>query len=315
MNILKEKTKNNLNNEAVIFDFQKYSIHDGPGIRTIVFIKGCPLSCIWCSNPESQDMKPQVVFFEKNCIDCGKCISICPRSALKKVSELKIIDRELCDSCGKCADGCPANAMRKWGKEYTVEEVLSEVIKDQPFYRRSGGGVTLSGGEPLTVPDFSLKLLKKLKENFINTTIETSGFGRWEDLKNLMEYTDIVLYDIKHVNPKKHKELTGVDNKLILENLKKAVESGISKIILRVPLVPGFNDAEENIKGIFELASSYKIAKINFLPYHRLGEAKYDRLGMNYKLNGLKPSPDSYYLEKINKIEAQYPEIEVELGG
>jgi len=118
MNILKEKTKNNLNNEAVIFDFQKYSIHDGPGIRTIVFIKGCPLSCIWCSNPESQDMKPQVVFFEKNCIDCGKCISICPRSAIKKVSELKIIDRELCDSCGKCADGCPANAMRNCGRGF-----------------------------------------------------------------------------------------------------------------------------------------------------------------------------------------------------
>lgn len=300
--------------KAVIFNFQKFSIHDGPGIRTIVFIKGCPLRCRWCSNPESLTKNPQLVRFEDNCIACEKCIKVCPVSAIKKINDSIIINRSICNNCGICVDSCPSNSLRMWGKEYTVDEVLEEVMRDLPFYRSSGGGVTISGGEPLTEPEFSLELLKKLKQNFISTAIETSGYGKWRDLKNILDYTDVVMFDIKHVDPVKHKQLTGLDNNLIMDNLRKIVAYNKSKVILRVPFIHGYNDDPENIEQIFELAWGHGIKEINFLPYHRLGQTKYDKLEMKYGLRNLKPKSRDFYLEKLQQNVNNYPEIKILLG-
>ena len=335
MEKIRTKAKEGTNVKAAIFDFQKYSIHDGPGIRTIVFLKGCPLKCIWCSNPESQVRKPQVVYFDSSCINysnkkvkdsldsdskpvseiCKKCEEACPKSAIKIVYGKVNINKAKCDDCGICVEKCPSNSLRFWGKEYTVDEVVEEVMKDHAFYRRSGGGVTLSGGEPLMEPVFAFELLKKLKENFINTAIETCGFGSWHNLKKLLDYTDVILFDIKHVDPLKHHELTGVDNKIILENLKKAVAYDKSKVIVRVPLVPGYNTDFESLDGIYKLIDKLGVREIHFLPYHRLGESKYEKLNMDYNLKGLKTESNEFFNGLLKEFVSKYPKTKTQVGG
>ena len=252
---------------AMIFDIERNSYVDGPGIRTTVFLKGCPLSCVWCHNPESQSFEKQIMFYKSKCIGCGKCREVCPNN-LKS-----------CDFCGRCELYCPADARKICGKEYTTDEVLKEIVKDKPFYENSGGGVTLSGGEPLAQYDFSLELLKKAKENGIHTAIETCGYAEKSKILEIAKYVDLFLFDCKETDQELHKKYTGVDNKIILENLKALSDAG-SKIILRCPIIPGFNDRAEHFKGISEIADKFSgIEHIEIEPFHPHGESKYSALG------------------------------------
>ena len=221
---------------AMIFDIERNSYVDGPGIRTTVFLKGCPLSCVWCHNPESQSFEKQIMFYKSKCIGCGKCREVCPNN-LKS-----------CDFCGKCELYCPADARKICGKEYTIDEVLKEIVKDKPFYENSGGGVTLSGGEPLAQYDFSLELLKKAKENGIHTAIETCGYAEKSKILEIAKYVDLFLFDCKETNPELHKKYTGVDNKIILDNLKALSDAG-SKIILRCPIIRALTTVQSILKG------------------------------------------------------------------
>ena len=255
---------------AMIFDIERNSYVDGPGIRTTVFLKGCPLSCVWCHNPESQSFEKQIMFYKSKCIGCGKCREVCPNN-LKS-----------CDFCGKCELYCPADARKICGKEYTTDEVLKEIVKDKPFYENSGGGVTLSGGEPLAQYDFSLELLKKAKENGIHTAIETCGYAEKSKILEIAKYVDLFLFDCKKTDQELHKKYTGVDNKIILDNLKALSDAG-SKIILRCPIIPGFNDRAEHFKGISEIAGKLSgIEHIEVEPFHPHGESKYSALGRKY---------------------------------
>ena len=267
------------NNRGLVFSIERYAIYDGPGIRTIIFLKGCPLNCLWCANPEGQSSIPSLVLLPDKCIGCGRCVEVCPTHAGHKMESGHFwVDRELCENCGLCAEACYSGARVIFGKVMYVNQVIDEIMKDIVFYKNSGGGVTLSGGEPLAQARFAQEILKECKNKGINTAIETSGFGPWKDLKSILEYTDLVLYDIKHMNSQKHFEGTGRDNELILENAKKIAMLNIPMII-RLPVIPEFNDSEDNIEELLTFAKELKVKEIDFLPYHELGVAKYNQLG------------------------------------
>ena len=244
--------------KGTVFNIQRFCVNDGPGIRTTVFLKGCPLSCVWCHNPESQRFEPEILFYKDKCTGCGRCK--CVTAA----------DRDFV-----CFNG----AKEICGKTVSANEVTAEVLKDKPFYKNSGGGVTLSGGEPLAQYDFSLDLLKKAKENGIHTAVETCGYAEKSKILEIAKYVDLFLFDCKETDPELHKEYTGVDNKIILDNLKALSDAG-SKIILRCPIIPGFNDRAEHFKGISETAEKFiGIEHIEIEPFHPLGESKYSALG------------------------------------
>ena len=252
---------------ATIFDIERNSFVDGPGIRTTVFFKGCNLKCAWCHNPESQDFKPQMMFYKDKCKGCGKCKGFCPNHL------------ESCDLCGKCAVFCPVDARRVCGRTYTIDEVFEEVIKDKAFYENSGGGVTFSGGECMLQIDFLLEILKKCKENGIHTTVDTAGHIPFESFEKILPYTDLFLYDIKCFDSEKHQKYVGVGNKIILENLKKLFKAKV-KIWIRIPVISGVNDSIEEmqlIKGFLD--KNGKPEKIELLPYHAMGENKYAAIG------------------------------------
>ena len=253
--------------KAMIFDIQRNSYVDGPGIRTTVFFKGCPLCCVWCHNPESQSAKPQMLFYKNKCTGCGKCREKCP-SALEK-----------CDLCGKCTLYCPHDAREICGKEYTVDEVLREVVKDKKFYENSGGGVTFSGGECMLQIDFLEEILKACKENGIHTAVDTAGHVPYERFEKILPYTDLFLYDIKCFDSKKHREYTGVGNEWILENLKRLLATN-TPVWVRIPIIPTVNDTEEEMQSIKAyIFSCGKPEKIELLPYHAMGEHKYTAIG------------------------------------
>lgn len=276
-------------------------MHDGPGIRTLVFLKGCPLRCLWCANPESQEPIPQISSLYNRCIGCDICKKVCPQNAITLIDGVYKIDIELCDNCGLCAEECYAESKRIVGKEMTVEEVIDEIMKDSSFYKRSGGGVTFSGGEPLMQPDFLLEILKECKRLKVNTAIETSGYADSDVIKEIAKYLDLIYYDIKHIDPNKHKELTGLPNEKILDNLK-SLNDMRSSIIVRIPIIPTCNDDENNIKGIAEFCVRLKsIVRIELLPYHNLGESKYRSINKEYSLEGLE-KPTAEYMENICEI-------------
>lgn len=269
-----------------IFNIQRFSLHDGDGIRTIVFLKGCSLRCKWCSNPESQSFGKELMFKEINCIKCGKCIEVCKNGAISFEEGSIKINRELCKSCGVCSIACCSNALEIMGKEMTVQELFKEVVKDKVFYEESGGGITLSGGEALLQPEFSSELLKACKLNGINTTIETAGNVPKDNLIKVMKYVDTFLYDIKVMDGNKHKEYTLVSNEKIIENLCLLAKN--NKVIIRIPLIKGVNDSEDNIEELLNMVNTIGgIKEIHLLPYHKLGVSKYMALGRTYELDDL----------------------------
>lgn len=293
-------------NEAVVFNIQRFSTHDGPGIRTIVFLKGCPLQCEWCSNPESIERYPEIWFVPVKCIkgDCHKCLEVCPCGALQAVEGVVGgIDRSQCTLCMKCAEACPSGAIEQIGRWMTKEEVLKEIEKDLIFYNSSGGGVTFSGGEPALSSEFVSKVAKACKEEGIHVALETCGAVQSESLEKVLPFVDLVLYDVKHIDPQKHKEGTGVSNDLILDNLIKIAPK--VRLWLRIPIIPGYNDSESHARGLAKFSRNLPIEKISLLPYHNAGERKYQRLGRRYSLRDT-PLPTNAHMERLKQILERY---------
>ncbi len=295
--------------KGLIFNIQKYSIHDGPGIRTLVFVKGCPLRCLWCCNPEGQTPQPEIMYYRNLCVSCGMCTKVCPRGASVFRDNSVVYNRELCTSCGACVRVCPTGARKLVGKYVTVDEVLSEVLKDMKFYVRSGGGLTVGGGEPLTQHEFVKELLRRAKEYAIHTAVETSLYAGPHIVKEVLRHTDYLFVDIKHVDPTKHLELTGVSNELILSNIRYVLSESlvdVSSFVIRIPIIPSVNDDYGSLRGIAEFIRSLKHeVSVELLPYHELGKHKYEALGREYALSN--PIwkvfiPSKEYLESISKF-------------
>ncbi|MEM2135063.1 MAG: glycyl-radical enzyme activating protein [Candidatus Jordarchaeaceae archaeon] len=287
--------------EAVIFNIERFSTEDGPGIRTVVFMKGCPLKCVWCHNPEGQSFQQEIFVFDRRCIDCGDCVQICPEKAIIVEDKTPKIDRDKCNNCGKCAEVCIPKAIEVVGKKMTPDEVLKEVKKDKVFYETSNGGVTLTGGEPISQIEFLEEFLKKCKEAGIHTAIETSGCTKWETYERILPYTDLVMYDLKEMDAEKSLEYVGIKPDLILENAEKM--SRVKPMWIRVPVIPGYTANEDNIRKIAEFIAEKlpSVERIDLLPHHRLGEPKYKNLGRKYALDGVKP-PDKEEMLKYKKI-------------
>jgi len=289
-----------------IFDIERFAIHDGPGIRTLVFTKGCSLRCLWCSNPESQKGGPEVWILKEKCVDCGACIEACPNNASFLYGKGAIrIDKDKCKNCGKCIAACLQYA-RKWvGETRTTQEILRKILKDLRAYRYSGGGVTIGGGEPADQAKGVKELAWKCKQYGINVGMETCGHTRWENLDEITEFMDFVFYDIKHMDSKAHRKLTGVSNDLIRMNAKRLSRKGVPMII-SVPFVPTLNDGEENIEMTARFISKLEsVVRVRLLPYFRSGISKYHNLQREYFNEALKP-PSDLQVQKAEEIFADY---------
>jgi len=288
--------------KARIVEIKRFAVHDGDGIRTTVFLKGCPLKCVWCHNPETIEFKPQLALYNNKCSLCGNCINCCPVGAHTISEEGHILDREKCVSCGKCENICFNGALKLYGREMSVSELMPILLEDKDFYETSGGGVTISGGECLMHPEFCEELLKRLKDEKIHTAVDTCGFVSKEVLDKVMPYTDIFLYDLKAFDEDVHIKCTGQSNKIILENLKYIDECG-KKVEIRIPYIPGFNDNQ--IPKIAEFLSKLKnITKVRVLPYHNYAGSKYAALSMNNTLPEKLPTNDEivmaeFYFQKL----------------
>lgn len=273
-----------------VFNIQRYSLHDGPGIRTVVFLKGCPLRCRWCSNPESQKPLPELAYNTSKCIGCNgcsRCNTSCVFGAIgNNESGCIHINRDNCRSCFKCVEQCPSKALHIFGREMHVSEIIKTVEADSAFYARSGGGLTISGGEPLMQSDFVVELVKEAKKHRIDTTMETCGYAPWEIVKSVAEnLSSSIIYDIKSMNSAKHKQYTGVANELIVNNLiRLRHEFPKLNILVRTPVIPGFNDSKSDISAIVDFISTLPNTSYALLPYHRLGQQKYEYLGRVYPL-------------------------------
>ncbi len=276
-----------------VFNIQKFCINDGPGIRTTVFLKGCPLRCAWCHNPESHKIAPELLYDADKCLHCGKCIATCPKGAHRFEGGEHVLYRSLCVACGACTSGCMANALEIAGSKKSVEDILTEVLKDKVFYENSGGGMTLSGGEPMMQFEFSYALMEAAHNQGIHTCIETCGFADTEEILKMARVTDLFLFDWKLTDPDLHKHYTGVDNQTIKQNLLALDEAG-AKTVLRCPIIPAINDNESHFDGIAELANQLQnILRIEIEPYHSLGESKYPRTGKESPLQRTEmPKPD-----------------------
>lgn len=298
--------------KAIITDIQRFSVHDGPGIRTLIFFKGCPLRCKWCQNPETYSPNKEIMYMAETCIGCTACVGICPQGGITWNGTSFVTNRSACICCGKCADICPTYARKLIGKEYTVDELVEISLSDMVFYKNSGGGVTLSGGEVTMQAQFAAELLRELKKNSINTAIETCGYAKEEDFCLVVQNTDYILFDIKHIDPQRHKEFVGVDNKLILSNLRVAVDMG-KRIYVRLPLIPDVNDDEATLKGIADVCNEMGLRDVHILPFHQAGQSKWHGLEKDYYFEG-KKSMDKVTPEKARELfEARG--ISVNIGG
>jgi choline TMA-lyase-activating enzyme len=287
------KTSCMLERKARIFNIQKYSIYDGPGIRTLVFFKGCPLRCRWCSNPEGLERKYQVMFQEELCIHCGQCVSVCPvhihylEATAGAVPRHKLHRDIDCKGCHACEDICPKQALSVVGKDMTISEVLDVVLQDDAFYRNSGGGITLSGGEVTMQPEFAVNLLMECKMAGIHTAIETCGYAKLDSLLQIAQFNDLFLFDIKQIDPEKHYSLTGVRNERILENLTALIQRG-HQVKVRMPLIKNLNTDEADIRGAMDFLQPFRQKKnfqgVDLLPYHKLGINKYKQLDKEYSI-------------------------------
>ena len=286
--------------KAMIFNIQKFSLHDGPGIRTTVFFKGCPLACLWCHNPESQNERQDLLYDREKCVMCGMCAKVCPQDAITAVGDSMVTDLTKCDFCGRCVIYCIPGAREIAGKTYTVPEVLDQVLRDRTFYEESGGGVTLSGGEPLLHIDFAEELLRSLKEEGIHTAVDTSGAVPFEYLQRAAKYTDLFLYDLKLIAEEKHQEFTGGSNQEIRENLRKLTEIH-DTIYLRIPIIEGVNAEDIFIEETLDLIAGLKIEEVHLLPYHSIAKHKYKKLGREYD-DGAMQVPPSATMERFRKM-------------
>jgi pyruvate formate lyase activating enzyme len=299
--------------KGFVFDIKKYAIHDGPGIRTTIFFKGCPLRCQWCHNPESWRTHPELGLRRGRCVRCGQCLEVCTNQAISLVEDQPVTDAGKCNLCGRCVDACVAGAREIIGQEMSVGQVMNEVEKDVIFYDQSGGGVTFSGGEPLMQSEFLLALLNQCRAQAVHTAVDTSCYAQPEIVKVISEKTDLFLCDLKHTDSNVHERFTGVGNNLILDNIKHLSEAG-KKVVLRIPVVPGFNDDQANIEATGKFAASLPgVSKVNILPYNRGGIEKSARLTAGTEPMQTEP-PDKEKMKSVAEILNKYG-LEVKIGG
>ncbi len=296
---------------GLVFDLQRFSLHDGHGIRTLVFMKGCPLACAWCGNPESQKAGPEIMVFQEKCLGCGACLEACPNGQLLRGTFPRA--PALCRGCGRCAQVCWAEARRLVGRLVSVDELLAEIASDRVFYEQGGGGVTVGGGEPTQQAAFVSELLACCRRQGLHTALETCGFTAWRNLERVLRHVDQLLFDLKHLDPARHRELTGVDNACILENARRAA-GRVGEMVIRLPLVPGCNDDPDNLHalGRFVRDRLAGVRRVELLPYHRTGESKSVRLFRDYPLAGL-PSLAPQAAEQARSIIASYG-LEADIG-
>ena len=294
---------------GLVYNIQRYSIHDGPGIRTTVFLKGCPLRCLWCQNPESITGFTEVGYSESKCAKDYACVKSCFKNAIKitKKTHTVQINRKLCKTCDEhnCIDTCINKALRLIGENISIERIIKEVEREVLFYRNSEGGITLSGGEPLYQPVFTLNLLKSCKERGLHTVLETCGYADWDIFREILKYVDIVLYDIKCIDSRDHIRFTGVSNKKILQNLRLVPIETETSIIVRIPIIPGYNDSEENIIATSKFLKDAGINMVNLLPYHKMGIGKYKIVGKRYRLKKI-DAPEEEHLNDLKELIKSY---------
>lgn len=297
-----------------ITNVQRFSVHDGPGIRTLVFTRGCPLCCRWCANPEGQSDLPELLWAANRCIHCGSCVDSCPHEALRfDADDSLTLDSALCTLCGSCDDACPTEACVTVARAQTVEQVMTEIRKDKVFYDLSGGGVTFGGGEPAVHSEFVSQVFEASRDEGINTAIETCGYVPWDRLEQLRPHTDLFLYDVKHADPATHLAWTGVDNAMVFENLERLLLGG-ARITVRTPVIHGFNADRASIAAIASrLASLSAEVRYELLPYHRLGEQKYERLHRVYQLQDC-TVPDEELMSELAGAAAECG-LSVHVGG
>ncbi len=293
-------SSNSRKKKGLVFNIQRFSVHDGPGIRTTVFMKGCPLKCLWCSNPESQDFFPDLMVIDSHCRACTACAAACPQDAISIIKEKsRQIDRGKCNRCFVCIDVCIYASLQLCGNSMGVTEVFNEVMKDMDFYKNSDGGVTISGGEALGQTEFVAHLLAACKKEALHTALDTSGYAPWKDMKKILPLVDLILWDIKHLDPHEHKRTTGVGNKLILQNLKRASRG--KRLWLRMPLIADFNDSREHVEALAVLGQKVGAEKISLLPYHEGGKYKCHQLGRPYRFSRAR-APGEEHIDLLKGI-------------
>lgn len=307
--------------KAVVFDIGRFRNTDGPGIRTIIFFKGCPLKCKWCSNAFGLSPRPQLAVNPTRCTGCGRCVAACPQGVNRVIDGKLHVDFAKCTTCGKCIVPCPAGTRMITGKEYTAAQLFREAYKDIAFYRKDGGGVTLSGGELLMHHEVAAETLRLCRMNYVNTCIETSAFGKWEHLEGILKYCNLVFIDLKHIDSDRHRELTGVPNEVILDNIRRTAQlaaEGKFRLIIRRPIIPGYNDDDMATVGAAKfIAALPGNPEINILPYHNLGENKYEMIGEEYGIKDMKMVGKSDpVIVKVKALTQKYaPDNRVSVGG